>query len=160
MSSKKAASREPRFLTDSMHGKLSHWLRMLGYNTIYYPREDDEILRAALEENRIVLTSDVELHKRILSRGGDSILLPLNDTPSQLSNIALRLQTSHDIPPEEFLSVKFRLCSLCNGELRHLASDRWRCSVCGQEYWVGSHWRNISRILAKAREMILKPGKE
>jgi len=153
---RREASHEPKFLTNSMHGKLTHWLRMLGYDTIYYPKTDNEIIDRAAEERRVVLTSDTELHRRVLSRGGLSILLPLSGTEAQLSHIAHYLETHFDTPHEEFLTVKFRLCSLCNGRLKPLQGDRWKCEDCGQEYWVGGHWRNISRVLERARELVNK----
>ncbi|MCS7146372.1 MAG: Mut7-C RNAse domain-containing protein [Nitrososphaerota archaeon] len=157
---RREASQEPKFLTDSMHGKLSHWLRMLGYDTLYYPRDDDEILKKASEEGRIVLTSDTELHRRILSRGGASILLPLNKTETHLSRIAAYVKENYGTPYEEFLKVKFKRCSLCNGPLQQATSSRWRCETCGQEFWVGGHWRNISGILARVKELVNGLGKD
>ncbi|GBC70736.1 hypothetical protein HRbin02_00505 [Candidatus Calditenuaceae archaeon HR02] len=151
---RRGASREPKFLTDSMHGKLTRWLRMLGYDTIYYPREDDEIVQKAYEEGRIVLTSDTELYKRILSMGGQSILLPLSGTENQLSHIAIHLMGEYGISYDDFLAVKFRLCSLCNGQLQPSSNKRWKCGSCGQEYWVGGHWKNITRTLERVRKLV------
>ncbi len=157
---RREASRELKFLTDSMHGKLTRWLRMLGYDTIYYPRADDEIIHKASEERRIVLTSDTELYRRILSKGGQSILLPLSGTEDQLSHIAIHLKNEYGISYDEFLAVKFRLCSLCNGQLQPSSNNRWKCGSCGQEYWVGGHWRNISRTLERVKRLVVGLSKE
>ncbi|MEM0482139.1 MAG: Mut7-C RNAse domain-containing protein [Nitrososphaerota archaeon] len=151
---RRVASQGPKFLADSMHGKLTRWLRMLGYDTIYYPRGDNEIIQKAYEEGRIVLTSDTELYRRILSKSGQSILLPLSGTEAQLSHIAMRLMKDYGISYDEFLAVKFRLCSLCNGQLLSSSNNRWRCESCGQEYWVGGHWKNISRTLERVRKLV------
>jgi hypothetical protein len=133
---------------------------MLGYDTVYYPRGDDEIIQKGSEEGRIVLTSDTELYRRILSKGGRSILLPLSGTESQLSQIAIHLMSEYGIPFEEFLALKFRLCSLCNGQLQPSSDNRWRCGSCGQEYWVGSHWKNISQTLERVRRLLKGLSKE
>jgi len=154
LSGREQEGERPRFLADSMHGKLSHWMRMLGYDTIYTSAGDDEIIRRSLEEGRIVLTSDVELHRGVLRRGGASILLPLGRREEQLVHIAKYLEERLRISSEEFLRVKFRYCSLCNGDLAPGRAGRWMCLSCGQEYWVGGHWKNISRTLERARSML------
>ena len=47
-----------------MLGRLAKWLRLLGYDTLYYPRiENREILRIARADNRILLTRDTRLVK-------------------------------------------------------------------------------------------------
>ncbi|HEX2739944.1 MAG TPA: DUF5615 family PIN-like protein, partial [Rubrobacter sp.] len=51
-----------RFLCDAMLGGLAKWLRAAGYNA-YYAREgtdvsDAALTRKALEESRVLLTSD------------------------------------------------------------------------------------------------------
>src|SRR5438128_12656525 len=50
-------SNSPKFVADVMVGKLSRWLRVLGFDVAYsntYP--DEEIVRIAESENRIILT--------------------------------------------------------------------------------------------------------
>ncbi|MEM4180491.1 MAG: Mut7-C RNAse domain-containing protein [Nitrososphaerota archaeon] len=158
-SSRREASHRPRFLADSMHGKLARWLRMLGFDTIYYPEADNSIIQKSLEEERIVLTSDAELYRRLTSRGAGSVLLSLNDTEQQLSQVGLYLERNWRISRDDFLTPKFIFCSLCNGELERSTGERWVCKSCGQEYWRGSHWRNISRTLEKARRLMVEAAK-
>ena len=75
-----------RFIADSMLGRLVRWLRLLGYDTVYYPRiEDSVLLRIAREENRILLTRDSRLVK---ARGlRQFLLLEENDPFDQLRSI-------------------------------------------------------------------------
>ncbi|MGH9340582.1 MAG: Mut7-C RNAse domain-containing protein, partial [Acidobacteriota bacterium] len=43
----------PRFLADVMLGSLAKWLRILGYDTVYNNRiQDDEIIARSLAEQR------------------------------------------------------------------------------------------------------------
>lgn len=54
-----------KFVADVMVGKLARWLRMLGFDTAYSNKfEDDELLRIAQSEARILLTRDVPLAAR------------------------------------------------------------------------------------------------
>ncbi|MDX6381183.1 MAG: uncharacterized protein QOI57_2207, partial [Rubrobacteraceae bacterium] len=51
-----------KFLCDAMLGGLAKWLRAAGYDT-YYARDgtdisDGSLVRMALEEGRVLLTSD------------------------------------------------------------------------------------------------------
>ena len=55
----------PQFIADVMLGRLSRKLRMLGYDTLYYQRIDDDlIVQRAAREDRQVLTRKTDLTKR------------------------------------------------------------------------------------------------
>ena len=46
---------EPRFVVDDMVGKLAKWLRILGYDTLYFRKIDDrQLLDIALKENLVL----------------------------------------------------------------------------------------------------------
>src|SRR5437867_13122732 len=56
---------EIRFIADVMVGRLARWLRVLGFDVAYSNAyEDDEILRIAEQENRVILTRDTGLAAR------------------------------------------------------------------------------------------------
>jgi uncharacterized protein with PIN domain len=161
LSSRRGGWKGLRFLADSMHGELSRWLRMLGYDTVYSSTADNELLNRALSEGRILLTSDKELHRRTLVKGGESILIPLKGTEDKLAAIANYLRSRHGVSHREFLKVKAVRCSLCNGPLERRTRNRWRCRDCRQEYWVGGHWRNISKTLVTVESLLASaPGNE
>lgn len=160
LSSRREALPEPKFLADSMHGKLARWLRMLGFDTVYCPEPDSSIIVRARDEGRIVLTSDTELHRRLIARCAHSIFLNLEGTEEQLSRIGLYLEQNFSIHRDEFLTPKFRFCSLCNGLLEQVSDFKWRCKNCSQEYWKGGHWRNISQTLERAKRLIVEVVKE
>src|SRR5215470_10231712 len=58
--------RKPTFIADVMVGRLARWLRILGFDVLYSNRfNDDEIIRLAGAENRIVLTRDRGMKPRL-----------------------------------------------------------------------------------------------
>ena len=67
-----------KFIADVMVGKLARRLRTLGYDVVYSNRyRDDDIVRIACAEDRIILTRDthlgdvpcaVEIQRRLGSR--------------------------------------------------------------------------------------------
>jgi uncharacterized protein with PIN domain len=49
----------PRFVADSMLGRLAKWLRALGFDVLYHPFADDhEVVAWARERGAVVLTRD------------------------------------------------------------------------------------------------------
>jgi uncharacterized protein with PIN domain len=142
-----------RFIADSMLGRLARWLRLLGFDTLYYPRiEDRVLLKTAREENRMLLTRDTRLVKM---RGlKDFLLLKENDPFDQLKNVI----ASFDLVPDINELCETRLlsrCSLCNNlldnvskelakehvpEYVYLTSESFsRCANCEKFYWKGTH---------------------
>src|SRR5207244_13249852 len=54
-----------KFIADVMVGKLARWLRVLGLDVVYSSQyDDDEIIRLANAEGRIILTRDTRLAAR------------------------------------------------------------------------------------------------
>ena len=52
-------SSDPHFIADAMLGRLARWLRLLGFDTLYYPDIGDrDLLRLSLQEGRVILTRD------------------------------------------------------------------------------------------------------
>ena len=69
--------KDTKFLVDEMLGKLSRWLRMLGYDASYakdyekhhnYVVSDDELIQICLKENRILLSRDKILIDRFIAK--------------------------------------------------------------------------------------------
>jgi len=65
-----------RFIVDAMLGKLATWLRLTGHDTFYSTKvHDDELLQIALEQNRVLLTSDAILSRRAEESGAEVMLV-------------------------------------------------------------------------------------
>jgi uncharacterized protein with PIN domain len=154
MSDTDAADLDGPFLLDAMLGKLAVYLRMCGYDAAYAldrgVEADDELLRLARAEGRMLLTRDVQLAERA---GEQGLLLTEREVEDQLR--ALReagLSLELDDRPAR--------CGNCNGPVERVADserdadapdDRpvWACAECGQQFWKGSHWDRVRETLAE-----------
>ena len=64
------------FLADAMLGNIARKLRIFGFDTIYLAHaRDDEILKIGIEQDRVILTADKELFKRIVKVGARGVLV-------------------------------------------------------------------------------------
>jgi uncharacterized protein with PIN domain len=144
-----------------MLGRLARWLRLLGYDTLYYPViEDSLLLRAAREENRILLTRDTRLVKM---RGITSfLLLKDNDPFKQLKKVITNYSLLSKCDISHFKPICSR-CSLCNTVLVDIAREQARvnvpiyvyntsknfkfCLACSKYYWKGTHQEKMQKKL-------------
>ncbi len=149
----------PRFAVDGHLGRLGAYLRMLGFDTWYRPRaDDDELAAVAAAEGRVVLTRDRGLLKRSAVRRGAFVRA---DRPfEQLVETARRFGLLSRATP-------FGRCIRCNGRLdavpREEVLDRLlpltrryyrefrRCADCGAVYWRGSHHARMARLIERVR---------
>ena len=151
----------PSFLLDGMLGSLARWLRILGYNTIYYIDMEDELLRSeALRSQRILVTRDTELQRKAEKSGAKSVLIHSEHILEQLEELVDALNIS--------LTPKNTRCPRCNGNLEHIDKaeingkvpeesykafdEYWVCTDCDAIYWKGSHWIQIEETLRKVAD--------
>ena len=58
-----------RFVVDCMLGKLAKWLKILGFDALFFSKiEDEELLALARKEGRTLLTRDTGLIKQATLR--------------------------------------------------------------------------------------------
>lgn len=151
--------RVTRFILDVHLGKLARYLRLLGFDTEYSSdRDDADLVEDSLSEGRILLTRDRELLKHgRLSHGS---LVRAIDPVQQLLEVVRRFHLEGSIAP-------FRRCPTCNGLLervdkaevidrvepgtRRTYDEFWQCRDCGQVYWRGAHFEDLSRLVDLAR---------
>ena len=148
---------EPRFVLDVHLGRLTRYLRLLGFDSSYAnDRTDGELLALSRGENRILLTRDVGLLERAaLVYGG---FLHETDPRRQLREVLDRFGLQQRIAP-------LTRCARCNGLIGPatpaLARGRVpggvlreqrrfsRCGECGQVYWPGGHLQRLRSRLAE-----------
>jgi uncharacterized protein with PIN domain len=147
----------PRFILDTHLGKLTGYLRMLGFDTLYrndYP--DDELARVSAEETRILLTRDLGVLKRGIVTYGYFV----RETAPRL-----RLQEINQRYELVEHAQPFKHCLRCNGLLHpvpkqavldHVPPDVvqyyevfHQCDDCQQIYWKGSHYQKMERMIAE-----------
>ncbi|MEK6743771.1 MAG: Mut7-C RNAse domain-containing protein [Nitrospirota bacterium] len=138
------------FIADVMLGSLAKRLRLLGFDVLYDPAyRNNDVLRLALDQGRIILTRDTALASRPLAI--NHILIGSDLVDEQLH------QVLKAFPPPD--GGQLTRCSICNEQLsvldrkdaRDLVPDHvvatvtefWRCGHCGKVYWKGSHVRNM-----------------
>ena len=139
----------PKLLVDAMLGSLARRLRWLGYDAIYRNHlPDDEMIRLAAQEGRLLVTRDRALARR---RGVRALLVEATDVAAQVQEVTAALGPSLH-PPR---------CTVCNGELIPIPMEEAaphvpeyvartqtefvRCQGCGRIYWPGSHWPGLQR---------------
>lgn len=143
------------FLTDNHLGRLTRFLRLLGFDTAYGGEAADDLLaERAHDENRVLLTRDRGLLKRSLVVFGTC--LRSTDSREQLLAVLRRYRLFDHVEP-------WRRCLRCNGVLRpvdkadvldrleaktKLYYDEFQqCAACGQVYWRGSHFGELERLV-------------
>ena len=148
-----------KFIADSMLGKLAKWLRMLGYDTEFIrDADDDELVRVAVREDRILLTRDTRLCERRMVRKR-CVFVDWGSTAAQVRQVfqALNLHFSED--------SLFTRCTICNGEIvpieKALLAERvppyvyktqseyGYCARCDKIYWRGTHVEHVLEALKK-----------
>ncbi len=153
------------FIADSMLGNLVRWLRLLGYDTLYFRNvEDWKLLEMAKGDGRILLTKDLALYRKALKKGVTSVYIESSNVAEALALIAKKL------------GIRLRFdgdntrCPLCNtllmiipkAEALHLISPEvsrkydvfWRCPKCLKVFWQGNHWSTIEKILEEANTLV------
>jgi uncharacterized protein with PIN domain len=148
---------EMKFIVDGMLGRLAKWLRILGYDTTYSPHlDDDQLVRQARAEGRLLLTRDRGLARR---RGLQCLLIESDHLEEQLGQILVELALTGEHP--------FSRCPACNTPLHRVEKpelegrvpphifrthkDFRLCPHCDKIYWPGTHWARMQEKLAEFR---------
>ena len=151
----------PKFIVDVNVGRLATWLRIMGYDTTF-PRtaNDNELVRLALKQDRLLITRDSGFLLRRSVRLGQLRMLYVvaDDLRGQLRQLIGELDLN--------LDSGFSRCLRCNEPLapvgKAAVADRIpdyvartqksfsQCSSCHRVYWPGTHWSNMMSELARA----------
>ena len=145
-----------KFLVDHNVGRLARWLRLMGYDAVFFSGGDDsEMVARALEENRVILTRDSRIIKRRLVKSGRlRVIFFESDNPEeQMRRLMAEMNLKSHFRP-------FTLCLECNQPLeerdKQQLKDRlppyvyrtqaqfMECPACRRLYWRGTHWRAMS----------------
>ncbi|MFC1949156.1 Mut7-C RNAse domain-containing protein [Chloroflexota bacterium] len=145
-----------KFIVDHNVGKLTKWLRMMGYDTLFFTGDDDwQMIITALNEGRVILTRDTQIMKRgVIASGRLKAVLIENEEPKQQMRQvveALDLDTR---------SRLFSLCLECNQPLEERTHQQVKgrvppfvfqtqdqyveCPSCHRIYWKGTHWQAMT----------------
>ncbi|MBE0515082.1 Mut7-C RNAse domain-containing protein [Sulfurimonas sp.] len=154
-----------KFIADCHLGKIAKYLRIFGFDTLYFQSiDDDDIIEIAQKEERVLLTSDKVLYERM--RHHNALYLAHAGFEEHLREIFYHYKLFDKVKP---LSI----CIKCNGELEEIDKleiidelkaktkkyfDTFaRCKECGRVYWHGDHYKNMLKFVD---EFIAKYKKE
>ena len=150
-----------------MLGKLTRWLRMLGYNVKYSNKLDDaQLITMAKKDKGILLTRDLELCQQATAKAVDAFYLQGKTETEKLAELAKRFNIKLDI------NMATSRCPKCNTKVETISKEEvigevekstfahynefWKCPKCEQIYWQGAHWTRIQKTLEKAKEILKK----
>ncbi len=150
-----------KFIVDNNVGKLARWLRIVGYDTLFFNDiNDSRMIATALAEGRVILTRDTQIMKRrVVTRGQlKAILIKSDDPELQIHQVIDTLNLDCQFRP-------FTICLECNQplverskqEVKDLVppyvfqtqSQYMECPACHRIYWRGTHWQAMPKKLKK-----------
>jgi uncharacterized protein with PIN domain len=149
------------FIADKTLGKLAKWLRILGYDTVYWRSDDQEgLFHRAQDEGRTLITKDTKLYQ---GKGPVRALLIREDNPFlQLQEVVRLFQ----LPVKQ--DMLFSRCLNCNAPLEAVAPEEVkeevpdyiyhthqefsRCPTCRKVYWTGTHYGHMLRMVERLQE--------
>ncbi|OGO19639.1 MAG: hypothetical protein A2144_13260 [Chloroflexi bacterium RBG_16_50_9] len=152
---------ERRFIVDQNVGRLARWLRMMGYDSLFFNGgNDSQMVALALSENRVLLTRDTEIMKRRVITTGrlKAILINSEEPERQMRQLMQTLELNVHARP-------FTLCLECNQPLQERSREEVKtrvppfvfktqqkymeCPACHRIYWRGTHWQRMSQHIEK-----------
>ncbi|MFX1559948.1 MAG: Mut7-C RNAse domain-containing protein [Promethearchaeota archaeon] len=155
------------FIVDAMLGKLATWLRLTGRDAFYSTKaHDDELLRIALDQNRVLLTSDSILARRA-KEAGVEVMLVRGSVDEEVAGVFLKFGISPVADPS------ISRCTKCNGSLTHIREDQksriqglvpdqtyryytefWFCEYCKSVFFQGGQWTNIEAYMERIAQLM------
>jgi uncharacterized protein with PIN domain len=152
------------FAAERTLGRLTKWLRLLGFDTISEPAAAYERFFEKLQPDRILLTRTGRIRDKFSSHR--MVFVESNDPQAQLKQVIREVE----IGPGQIRP--FSRCLRCNLEILEIkkdsilgqvpdyileSHDRFRyCPNCKRIYWPGSHTkRSMERIGQLFREEVM-----
>lgn len=143
--------RKTRFIVDVNLGKLTKYLRLLGFDSLYKnDYSDKQITEISINQERIILTRDIGLLKRKQVNRGYWVRSAI--PKEQIREIVQRFDLKNRIN-------SFTRCLVCNGIItvvgkttiidqllpntKKYFTQFYQCTNCKKIYWRGSHYDNM-----------------
>lgn len=147
---------ETRFVIDVMLGRLSKWLRVMGYDTHYQPFYGAGFIDALIRDGRLLLSRN----RRMTELYTPSLFIKTDHVRTQLQEI---IKKGYLTPDD---SRWFTRCLVCNIPLKKIPIEEAKaqipdyiytqnnpdihlCSSCGRYFWPGSHKTRMMKQLSE-----------
>ena len=157
---------QPKFFVDAMLGNIAKKLRLLGYDTKYSSDIDDQQLcKISKEDNRILISKDMELVNRAIKEKISSLLIENYSETEQFLEIFKNLKINN-----LRISGDKARCPRCNSltnlidkeNIDNVIPDRileyhkkfWQCKSCNQIYWEGTHIKKLKKFVDDLNERL------
>jgi len=144
------------FVADTMLGKLSRYLRIMGYDTFYQVSYPDQRLSELVKEGRILLTRN----QKTATQYSNSVFIDHDQVKDQLKAVDSSLKLTRD------RKDWFSRCTVCNSSLSKAELESARqnvpdfvfftyhekivfCPTCKRFYWPGTHRERMVERLKK-----------
>jgi uncharacterized protein with PIN domain len=154
----------PKFLVDSMLGKLARKLRIFGFDTVYLSNIDDNhLIKLAINTKRNMLTKDKELFVRSLRLDIPCYLLISENELDNFISIFKKYKIKFICP----ITNDFTRCTICNSKIQSIKKDElsltlkeyipkkvfdnnnkfYFCKRCSKIYWNGTHIQELNKLI-------------
>lgn len=151
--------RNPKFVGDVHLGKLTRYLRMMGFDVLYKNNLcDDDIVNISKNEKRTILTRDVGILKRTEVTHG--YFIRNTDVEKQVIEVIKRFDLQKEIK-------EFTRCIECNDLLTPVnkneiinqlpqkvaasQNDFSQCPSCKKIYWKGTHHQKMLSFIQSVK---------
>ena len=143
-----------KFVADCMLGRLAKWLKILGFDVLYFSKaEDRDLVEISRREGRILLTRDTGLIEKT-KRRKNRFFVASDKWDEQVVEVLDAFRLWDGVRPNS-------RCIECNRPLKPLAWERARnlvipyvlehaasfalCPGCGRVFWQGTHYGDMER---------------
>lgn len=150
-----------KFIVDYNVGKLLRWLRMMGFDSVFFTGEDDsQMVKQALTEDRIILTRDTGIMlRRLVTSGRIKAILLQTEVPEEqmrllISGLPIKenakpfticLEDNNPLIPKTPEAVKDKVPPY----VFKTQTQYMECPSCHRIYWCGTHWLAMLHKLEK-----------
>ena len=153
--------RTPKFIADVHLGKLTRYLRMMGFDVLYKNNfDDDEIVNLSLTEKRAILTRD----RGILKRGKVTHGYWIRSTKVQeqvvevikrfdLKNIIKEFSRCIDCNSLLIKTDKENILNELPPKVASSQEEFHRCPACKKNYWKGTHHQKMLTFIKNIKDI-------
>lgn len=143
------ATQSLKFIADCHLGKLAKYLRMMGFDTLFFNSiDDDDLVKLSAEEDRVILTRDKLLHERKTS---NTFYLHSIEHLEQLRELNKAFLIKNKMQKPRCILCNVILAEIDKKEIADQLPKKVlkyfdffeTCPKCGRIYWHGSHYKRM-----------------